>query len=1072
VSLNEVTLTLDAYNGQQVPVGAGTAFLTPTAAVSFPTDSVWLWAVPVEVSLVPPSGAASGWLPTVTLVACDNAGANPSSWGWVLTLQAGPGAPPGFTFSLDFSAGAQQNLSAQVPAQVGTALYDYLPQPSGTPEVGDVPVYVGPGQATAWGNPGDASLFLLKTGGTITGSLVVDDELSTSNNVLDDGSGNLTVAGTVTVGGVALGSAAFQPTSAFDEAGAAEAVETYANETFLPLAGGTLTGGLTVDGQTILGVTQIFGGLNMENTGISGAASLTLSKAASTGGILSVTNTTSAPSAPSVQLISETAGDELLGFQVTGDTQPRLYIDSYGSMHWGSGTAAADTNLSRNSAGNLQTGGLFVSGSRSGGALFTVTNTHTAPTSPTAEFIAAASGDTTLGIQVSGDTTYRFTSDSNGSLQWGPGGSAAQDITLYRASTATLQLSSHFIAQASSTVSPILKVVNADGSPSAPISAIVATSSGDLSFGIEVSGDADYRFTIDSNGLHSWGSGSAVADVTLSRGAIGTLSLSGALSLSTAQSGGVVRVTNTQGTPTDPSVWVVAHAAGDSSYGVQVSGDSYQRFYIDSNGMHSWGPGGTTATDTTLYRSATNTLNTGGALVAGGYMKASSFQASEAAGSGGVLSITNTSTPSGAATAEFIAHASADAVVGIEVTGDSYNRLIVDSNGQLKWGSGAAAADTTLARTAADTLTLGNNLIVNGVLSVYSAVEAYASKTAGGIIQVQNSTSAPTSPNSTIQSAASGDLAFGLDVASDADMRFTIDSNGKHQWGTGAGAVDTTLYRQGIGALQTNSFRAVNYAGAGEVLLVQNTYSGTPTAPNVQFIAANAGDPELGILVSGDTDYRFQIDSNGKHQWGPGGTTATDTALFRESAGVVQTGGSLAAQYFVQPGNGSGLGGHLYSGSGVPNIAGGVSGDVYFRTDTPTTPSQQIYVGTGSNTWTPLGTGIGLLATTGTAGFALQNATATILSWTAPNDGNLHRVIIYASMEVTSTETGGLIQVAFTPPGGTVGDFQLFASGQNTGARVPSAFNLIIGAGTTIAIDQNSALTAGAAVMYAEIWGS
>jgi hypothetical protein len=126
VSLNEVTLTLDAYNGVNVPVGVGTAFLVPTAAVAFPSDSVYLWQVPIPVSLVPPSGAPANWLPTVTLVASDNSGGNPTGWGWTISFQAGQGAPGGFTFFLDYADGASQNLSAQVPVYDAATMLEYL----------------------------------------------------------------------------------------------------------------------------------------------------------------------------------------------------------------------------------------------------------------------------------------------------------------------------------------------------------------------------------------------------------------------------------------------------------------------------------------------------------------------------------------------------------------------------------------------------------------------------------------------------------------------------------------------------------------------------------------------------------------------------------------------------------------------------------------------------------------------------------------------------------------------------------------------------------------------------------
>lgn len=54
----------------------------------------------------------------------------------------------------------------------------------------------------------------------------------------------------------------------------------------------------------------------------------------------------------------------------------------------------------------------------------------------------------------------------------------------------------------------------------------------------------------------------------------------------------------------------------------------------------------------------------------------------------------------------------------------------------------------------------------------------------------------------------------------------------------------------------------------------------------------------------------------------------------------------------LQPGTAAGVGCSIYSGSGAPNVATSVAGDVYFRTDTPSTALQRLYVATAANTWT------------------------------------------------------------------------------------------------------------------------
>ena len=114
-----------------------------------------------------------------------------------------------------------------------------------------------------------------------------------------------------------------------------------------------------------------------------------------------------------------------------------------------------------------------------------------------------------------------------------------------------------------------------------------------------------------------------------------------------------------------------------------------------------------------------------------------------------------------------------------------------------------------------------------------------------------------------------------------------------------------------------------------------------------------------------------------------------------------------------------------------------------------------------------------LLATTGIGGFALQDATPTILSWTAPSDGNMHRILTLGLLRVTSAETGGEIQSNGTSPDGSAftGFTNDAGSHGSSGHYTLDIFPVLIAPGTTYYTVQTSALTAGAAVLWAEIWG-
>lgn len=114
-----------------------------------------------------------------------------------------------------------------------------------------------------------------------------------------------------------------------------------------------------------------------------------------------------------------------------------------------------------------------------------------------------------------------------------------------------------------------------------------------------------------------------------------------------------------------------------------------------------------------------------------------------------------------------------------------------------------------------------------------------------------------------------------------------------------------------------------------------------------------------------------------------------------------------------------------------------------------------------------------VVATTGAAGFALQNGTPDILTWNVPDDGQLHRCLIVPTVSVGSAETGGDIGVSFTMPDGSGVSFTVVTGGQGFGGFGFSLFNppFAVKAGTTVTVSQKSALTAGSAKAWIELLG-
>lgn len=123
----------------------------------------------------------------------------------------------------------------------------------------------------------------------------------------------------------------------------------------------------------------------------------------------------------------------------------------------------------------------------------------------------------------------------------------------------------------------------------------------------------------------------------------------------------------------------------------------------------------------------------------------------------------------------------------------------------------------------------------------------------------------------------------------------------------------------------------------------------------------------------------------------------------------------------------------------------------------------------------PVTAGLRKLAGTGLPGYTLINGTGTIITATLPNDGNLHSCLIVASLFVSVTETGGVIAVTASTPDGASPTFTLISGNQaggHFGPTNPQFAMQSIAPGGTISVTQFSALTVGAAILYAEIWGS
>jgi hypothetical protein len=120
------------------------------------------------------------------------------------------------------------------------------------------------------------------------------------------------------------------------------------------------------------------------------------------------------------------------------------------------------------------------------------------------------------------------------------------------------------------------------------------------------------------------------------------------------------------------------------------------------------------------------------------------------------------------------------------------------------------------------------------------------------------------------------------------------------------------------------------------------------------------------------------------------------------------------------------------------------------------------------------GSGLAVQAATPAAGAPLINGTQTFLSWTTPNDGKNHAYLIFGGESVTSAQTGGSVNLAFTAPDGSAQNFPILGPALAVGYSLIDASYQTMGLaapGTTVSITQATAQTAGVAKLDVQIWG-
>lgn len=107
----------------------------------------------------------------------------------------------------------------------------------------------------------------------------------------------------------------------------------------------------------------------------------------------------------------------------------------------------------------------------------------------------------------------------------------------------------------------------------------------------------------------------------------------------------------------------------------------------------------------------------------------------------------------------------------------------------------------------------------------------------------------------TLTLATSSTAGVSLKVTGDSQQRHTVAADGKHQWGSGSGAVDTSLYRSGASTLTTDgsfivgalTLNGTNVSSSGSSLTVSSS-------SGIVNINAAAGNPQI-FFNGGGTEY-------------------------------------------------------------------------------------------------------------------------------------------------------------------------------------------------------------------------
>lgn len=366
-------------------------------------------------------------------------------------------------------------------------------------------------------------------------------------------------------------------------------------------------------------------------------------------------------------------------------------------------------------------------------------------------------------------------------------------------------------------------------------------------------------------------------------GLTGTQTITGAKTFSTlvtmtaATAGNsALLMQNTSGAATETLMRLESNS-GAVILSSKVPADTSARLALYTSGAMELGPGNASR-DVTWYRSGVGVMSSTGQVVA-------EATAPAAAGhltrkdyvDNNFTSLTGDQTISGVKTftgAPVLQQSSAGAVaLNVKVAGDTESRLTVAASGTLSFGSGGAAADVVISRTAGGSL---NNT------SVY-----------------QSSRTAVENP------------AFAAIIGGDTFDRWRAYVDGKLEWGSGTAARETNLYRSAAGVLKTDTNFAIGGGyltlGSGVKKTLTSTVTTVANTASETIIASMpipAGDLAVGaafrIKIHCNVSFLSSASLTWRMRWNGIGGTNIGTCGPTTLSATAQTNKEVTLEAYVQ----------------------------------------------------------------------------------------------------------------------------------------------------------------------------